>query len=114
MNVRLTVRHCGVHDLVDTAEVPGAFTDYATPAEPGNADGDEWVIDEGKLLAALPGGFLPVPVSKVLLGTETEDGGTAISGLKQFRRWAKYFDAYMLWLREPEAAAKAVTEARKP
>ena len=107
MKVRLTERHYGVHDLVDEAEVPGEFSDYATPAEPGNADRDEWVIDEDKLLAALPAGFLIVDVSRVLLGTEDESGGTAISGCKRFRRWAKYFDAYMLWLREPVSAETA-------
>jgi hypothetical protein len=100
VRVRLTSRHFGLHDLVDTTTLPGEFSDYATPAVPGNADRDDWVIDEDKLLAALPEGFLPVPVRRVLLGTEDEDGGTAISGTKRFRRWAKYFDAYMIWLEE--------------
>jgi hypothetical protein len=98
VKVRLTRRHYGVHNQVDETNVAGVFTDYATAAEPGNADRDDWVIDEDKLLAALPEGFLPVAVSRVLLGTEDENGGTAISGTKQFRRWAKYFDAYMIWL----------------
>ena len=98
--VRLTSRHYGAHDLAGEADIPGTFADYAVPAEPGNSDRDDWVIDEDKLVAALPGGFLPVDVSRVLLGTENENGGTAISGTKRFRRWAKYFDAYMLWLAE--------------
>lgn len=100
MRVRLTSRHFGMHALAGETIVPGEFSDYATPAEPGNADRDDWVIDEDKLLAALPEGFLPVAVSRVLLGTEDENGGTAISGTKRFRRWAKYFDAYMIWLEE--------------
>ena len=100
MNVRLTSRHYGVHNLRAETTVPGTFADYATPAEPGNADRDDWVIDEDRLLAALPADFLPVPVRRVLLGTEDENGGTAISGTKRFRRWAKYFDAYMIWLEE--------------
>ena len=85
---------------MDETNVPGAFTDYAAAAVPGNADRDDWVIDEDRLLAALPQGFLPVDASRVLLGTEDENGGTAVSGTKQFRRWAKYFDAYMIWLDE--------------
>ena len=60
MKVKLTKRHYGIHDLIEEAEVPGTFADYAKPAEPGNADRDEWVIDEDKLLAALRQGFLPV------------------------------------------------------
>lgn len=97
MKVRLTHRHFGVHQEVDKAEIPGSFADYAEPTS-GNEYRDEWEIDDAKLLAALPEGFLPVPAASVLLGVEDENGGTAHSGTTVFRRWAKYFDAYMLWL----------------
>lgn len=96
MKVLLTHRHYGMHELVSEAAVPGEFSAYAT-ATPGVRD--EWAVDEGKLLAALPGKFLPVPPRRILLGVSDGDGGgTAIDGITVFRPWAKYFDAYMLWL----------------
>jgi hypothetical protein len=100
MKVKLTHRRYGVHTQQGEAEVPGTFAEYAVPS-PGNEDRDEWEIDDAKLLAALPEGFLPVPARHVLLGVEDDLGGTAHSGTAVFRRWAKYFDAYMLWLVRP-------------
>ena len=101
MIVQLTRRHYGVHDLVKEADIPGSLTDYAAVKPPSGSpyDGREYAIDESKLADALPEGFLPVPVPKVLLGIDD----TAQSGLKVFRDWGKYFDAYMLWLRTPES-----------
>lgn len=101
MKVKLTSRHYGVHATVSEAEIRGAFADYATPAEPGNEHRDEWVINENLLLSRLPAAFLPLPPGRILLGVEDEDGGTAHSGCTRFRPWAKYFDAYMLWLVRP-------------
>jgi hypothetical protein len=97
MKVELSHRHYGIHKLVGEADIPGEFGDYATP-KPHDVRTDEWAIDEGKLLAALPDGFLPVPARRVLLGVGDQDGGTGQSGLSRFRDWAKYFDAYMLTL----------------
>ena len=101
MNVQLTRRHYGVHDLVKEADIPGSLADYATVKPPSGSpyDGREYDINETKIATALPDGFLPVPVPKVLLGIDD----TAQSGLKVFRDWGKYFDAYMLWLRMPES-----------
>jgi len=101
MKVQLTHRHYGVHSIAAEADIPGNLADYATVKPPSGSpyDGREWDIDEEKLAAALPEGFLPVPVRRVLLGIDD----TAQSGLKVFRDWAKYFDAYMLWLRTPES-----------
>ena len=115
MKVQLTRRHFGVHAPVKEADIPGSFADYATvePPRGGPYDGREYAINESKLAAALPVGFLPVPVPRVLLGVDD----TAQSGLKVFRDWAKYFDSYMLWLRTPESleaeAAELATEAAK-
>jgi hypothetical protein len=101
MKVQLTRRHYGVHDMVKEADIPGTLADYATVKPPsGNPyDGREYDIDEAKLAAALPEGFLLAPVRRVLLGIND----TAQSGLTVFRDWGKYFDAYMLWLRTPES-----------
>lgn len=101
MKVQLTRRHFGVHDLVKEADIPGTLADYATVKPPSGSpyDGREYAIDEAKLATALPDGFLPVPVRHVLLGIDD----TAQSGLAVFHDWAKYFDAYMLWLRTPES-----------
>ena len=109
MKIQLTHRHYGVHDLVKEADIPGVLADYATvkPSDGGPYDGREYVIAEDKLAAALPEGFLPVPVRRVLVGIDD----TAQSGLVKFHDWGKYFDAYMLWLRTPESLAAEIAEA---
>jgi len=110
MKVQLTRRHYGVHDMVKEVDVPGTLADYATVKPPSGSpyDGREYSIDETKLAGALPEGFLPLPVKRVLLGIDD----TAQSGLTVFHDWAKYFDAYMLWLRTPESLAAEVAEAQ--
>lgn len=93
MKISLAHRRHGLHKNVSETEIPGAFSDYATP-KPGRHD--DYVIDEERLLAALPEGFLPVPPTRILLAVEDEIGGTGQQGLTHFRDWAKYFDAYCL------------------
>ena len=109
MKIQLTRRHYGVHDLVKETDIPGTLADYATVKPPSGSpyDGREFAVNEAKLAAALPEGFLPVPARRVLLGIDD----TAQSGLTVFHDWAKYFDAYMLWLRTPESLAAEVAEA---
>ncbi len=107
MKVELTARHHGVHKLVREAEIPGEFSDYATPLPPDGPRRDEYAINEDALLAALPGEFLPVPAKRVLLAVTDEHGGTGQRGLSRFRDWAKYFDAYTLNLCQPETARSA-------
>ena len=87
------------HTLGGT-DIPGVLADYAT-VKPGDGPyaGREYDIDEDKLAAALPEGFLPGSVRRVLLGIDD----TAQSGLTVFHDWGKYFDSYMLWLRTPES-----------
>jgi hypothetical protein len=104
VKVQLTRRHYGIHDLKKEADIPGTLADYATvkPDSGSPYDGREYSIDEEKLTAALPEGFLPAPVQHVLVGIDD----TAQSGLTVFHDWAKYFDAYMLWLRTPESLAE--------
>jgi hypothetical protein len=94
MKVTLAHRHYGVHRNVAETEIPGSFSDYATPKSGG--DSDDYVINEARLLAALPDDFLPVPSARILLAVEDEIGGSGQRGLTQFRDWAKYFDAYCL------------------
>lgn len=94
MKITLAHRRYGVHSNVGEAEIPGVFSDYATP-KPGG-DRDDFVIDEDRLLAALPDGFLPCPPARILLAVEDEIGWTGQRGLSRFQDWAKYFDAYCL------------------
>jgi hypothetical protein len=104
MKVELHHRHYGVHEFVRGAWIAGEFADYATP-KPDDIRADEYAIDEPKLIAALPVGFLPEsPRRTCLLGVSDENGGTGQSGLAEFRNWAKYFDAYCLDLVKPAAA----------
>jgi hypothetical protein len=93
VKVTLAHRHYGVHKNVAETEIPGVFSDYATPK---GSDPCDCVIDEDRLLSALPDGFLPVQPARILLAVEDEIGGTGQIGLSQFRDWAKYFDAYCL------------------
>jgi hypothetical protein len=104
VKIELDHRHYGIHSPVSEAEIPGEFADYATPRALPNADRDEYAVDEDRLLAALPDGFLPVGTRSVLLMVADEDGGTALSGLSRFRPWAKYFDAYTLNIFKPAPA----------
>jgi len=96
MKVILNRRHYGVHSPIKEAIIDGEFTDYYL---------GEDQINEELLLKNLPEGFLPVSPSKVLLSVQnvsskTGDviGATGQRGLKKFKNWAKYFDAYNLEL----------------
>lgn len=121
MKVILRHRNHGLHENVKEAVLPGTFGDYAVPKDEEFSTPDDWRIDEDKLIAALPEGFLPVPPYRILLAVEDEFGGTGQVGLSRFRNWAKYFDAYCLNLvktEEPEKespaeAAQAVSKARE-
>lgn len=93
VKITLAHRHYGVHRHVSETEIPGDFSDYATPQANVN---DDYVIDEARLLEALPDGFLPCPPARVLLAVSDETGGTGQRGLSLFLNWAKYFDAYCL------------------
>lgn len=101
MKIELAHRRYGLHDLVGETEIPGEFGDYATP-RPDEVRDEEYTIAEDKLLAAIPGGFLPVPPRQILLCTGDKDWSTGQSNLSLFRSWAKYFDAYVLTLAKPD------------
>ena len=105
MKITLAHRHHGVHRTVSEIEIPGDFSDYATPPPSVH---DDYIIDETRLLAALPDGFLPCPPARVLLAVSNETGGTGQRGLSLFQNWAKYFDAYCLNLVMSEKAGEAV------
>lgn len=91
MKVTLAHRHYGIHRQVAETEIPGDFSDYATPDPQGRRD--DYLIDEDKLIAALPDGFLRVPAPRTLLAVSDDLGGTGQRDLKRFKDWAKYFDA---------------------
>jgi hypothetical protein len=102
MKVELYHRHHGVHALQREAEISGGFADYATLKD---GTSDEYAIDEAKLIAALPDGFLPAyPRRRCLLAVADENGGTGQAGLSEFRDWAKYFDCFCLTLVKAEVA----------
>src|SRR5215510_7862791 len=103
MKITLARRRHGVHRDVAETEITGDFADYATP-KPGGAD--DFTIDEDRLLAALPDGFLPCPPGRVLLTVEDEISGTGQRGLTLFQDWAKYFDAYVINLVMPTGAGE--------
>lgn len=98
MKITLAHRRQGIHRTINETEIPGDFSDYATP--PANVN-DDHVIDEARLLEALPDGFLPCSPDRVLLAVSDETGGTGQRGLSLFLNWAKYFDAYCLNLVMP-------------
>ncbi|GAA3958479.1 hypothetical protein GCM10023085_46110 [Actinomadura viridis] len=100
MKITLAHRHYGVHTNRAQTEIPGSFSDYATPS-PGTAR-DTYVINEELLISALPDGFLPVEPRRILLAVVDETGGTGQRRLSRFRDWAKYFDAYCLNLHADE------------
>lgn len=100
MKISLAHRHHGVHHGVTTGEIPGGFSDYAIP-KPGSRD--DYMINEDRLLAALPPDFLPVPAARVLLAVVDDTGGTGQRDLTRFRDWAKYFDAYCLNLEKDDS-----------
>jgi hypothetical protein len=102
MKVELYHRHHGVHALQREVEIPGGFADYATLKD---GTRDDYAIDEAKLIAALPEGFLPAyPRRRCLLSVSDENGGTGQTGLSEFRDWAKYFDCFCLTLVKAEVA----------
>ena len=101
MTVLLAQRSYGVHDDITGCLVPGTFSDYAKPT----GRHEDYIIDEARLLAALPDGFLPDPPGRVLLMVRDENGGTGQDGRTHFRTWGKYFNAYVINLVKPDGDA---------
>lgn len=91
MKVTLAYRRYGRHDFRNEAEVSGTFDDYCKHIE-----GQDYEIDERKLIKALPRGFLVGEPGQILLCVEEDWGGTGQINLNHFRSWAKYFDSYVL------------------
>ena len=92
MKVKLFKRHYGVHDPKKEIEINALF--YEVYIGEDN-------IDEKLLLQELPKDFLPCKPREILLTVGDGDGSTGQRGLKRFKNWAKYFDAYVLKLVEP-------------
>lgn len=97
--VELQHRHHGRHEVVKSAKIFGRPSDYVSYVTNGGRR--EPVVDEAKLLRAIPDGLSPVLKSpqKILLMVEDVRGGgssTAVAKPTLFRPWGKYFDAWSL------------------
>jgi len=107
MKAKLYHRHYGLHTLVYEVEIEGSFGEYCkleiSKQEnlKNNIVGEDFSINEKKLLEELPSDFLPTEASNVLLTIDNKDRGTGQRGLKIFKNWAKYFDSYVLSLINP-------------
>lgn len=93
MKVELRHRHYGVHELTKECEVEGSFNDYCT-----FVSGQDYKVDEEKLINNLPEKFLPVKPKYILLTIGDNKGSIGQINLEKFRIWAKYFDSYVLCL----------------
>lgn len=94
MKIKLFHRHYGVHTFIREAEVNVLLKSIYH----GEDD-----INEPRLLGILPPSLLPkgLTASVVLVTVADSRGiGTGQRGLKLFRNWAKYFDAYVIELSE--------------
>lgn len=89
--VLLFHRHYGVHSLVKEIEIEGRLCRYARLKRR-----DEYIVDEERLLSALPDDFMPVSPDNCLLMIGDKRGSTGQIGLKLFKNWAKYFDSYSI------------------
>jgi hypothetical protein len=93
MKVNLRYRSYGVHELVNSIDIDGNFSNYCTQTSK-----DDYKIDEYKLIDNLPNDFLPVKPRNTLLTIGNEIGSTGQIHLSLFRPWAKYFDCYVVEL----------------
>lgn len=91
MKIELRHRHYGVHELIKECEIYGSFNEYCTLIS-----GDDYKINEQKLINNLPDKFLPVDPKYILVSIQNDKWGTGQMHLDIFRTWAKYFDSYVL------------------
>ena len=91
MYIQLMHRHYGLHSPIKHIEIPCEFSDVYL---------GEDNINEELLLESIPEGWLPTKTESILLATADKYGSTGQRGLKKFRSWAKYFDAYCLELHQ--------------
>lgn len=91
MWVQLYHRHYGVHKPCgEPVEIPCKFDDVVR--------GDD-NINEDLLLDNIPDGYLPCQPNRILMCVTGSNGwSTGQAGLERFRDWAKYFDAYVIYL----------------
>lgn len=87
MYIQLMHRHYGMHEPIKHTEIPCEFSDVYL---------SEDNINEELLLKNIPEGWLPTKPNLILLTVGDKYGSTGQYGLKKFRSWAKYFDAYCL------------------
>ena len=87
MYIQLMHRHHGMHKPIKHTEIPCEFSDVYL---------SEDNINEELLLKNIPEGWLPTKPNLILLTVGDKYGSIGQYGLKKFRSWAKYFDAYCL------------------
>ena len=95
MYIQLMHRHYGIHSPVKRVEIPCGFEEVCQ---------GENKINEDKLLENIPDGWLPDRPENILITVAGVHCSIGQYGLKKFRSWAKYFDAYVLelWDKSPE------------
>lgn len=89
MRVELKIRGARMIPFRET-EVPGTYEDYELKSN---------VLNEVQLVAALPPGFLPVPVVDIMLAVkEPGDKGfyRSVSSPALFHNWGRHYDNYVL------------------
>lgn len=92
--VILFKRHAGVHTMIKEIEIEGARCRYARMKDCN----DNYIINEERLLKAIPDKWLPCSPDKIILAVSTKYGSSGQIGLSKFRNWAKYFDCYSIEL----------------
>jgi len=95
MRIVLRTRHYGVHNFVKETNIVGTFDEYVKEKTNGI---DEFEVNEELLLKNMPTDFLPTQSKNILLIIDNGKYGTGLCGVKEFRKWRKYFDSYALEL----------------
>ena len=86
MWIQLYHRHYGIHEPCSkVVEIPCDYEEIVR---------GEDNINEELLIAGAPEGYLPSAINRTLLCVV----GVGQCGLKRFHNWAKYFDAYVIYL----------------
>lgn len=89
MYIQLMRRSYGLHEPIKHLEIPCDFSDIYL---------GENNINEDLLLEHIPEGWLQDKPSNVLITVANKNYTTGQYGLKKFKSWAKYFNAYVVEL----------------
>lgn len=97
MKIELRYKHYSGSQLIKDIEIEGIFKDYCTYIK-----GQDYQINEQKLIDMLPKNFLPVKPQYIFLAIQ--DGSWSIGqiNLNVFKPWVREFYAYMLDIVKPQ------------